>query len=401
MRSSTDTCAPLLEKVKKFRDAEALKRRGLYPYFRPISSAQDTEVALHGQDVLMLGSNSYLGLTNHPELKQAAIDAVRKYGTGCAGSRFLNGTLDIHVELEERLADLVGKEAALLYSTGFQTNLGVISTMVSRKEYVLTDKEDHASIVDGCLLSPGEFVRWNHADNESLESRLEKIPAEAGKLIAVDGIFSMSGDIADLPTITKLARRHNATVMVDDAHGLGVLGERGEGTSGYFGLTDKVHLIMATFSKSLASLGGFIASDEDTIEYLKHNSRALIFSASITPANTASVLAALDIMEREPERREKLWENTRLMRKGLEELGFEIGDSRTPIIPVHMGEMDICFNFCKRLEKAGVFVNPVVPPAVQPTETLLRVSLMATHTEKQIEFALDKMCEVGNKLNVI
>lgn len=401
MRSSTDTYAPLLQKVNKFQDADRLKRRGLYPYFRPIASAQDTEVELHGRQVLMLGSNSYLGLTNHPELKKAAVEAVRKYGTGCAGSRFLNGTLDIHVELEERLADLVGKEAALLYSTGFQTNLGVISTMVSRKEYVLTDKEDHASIVDGCLLSPGEFVRWNHGDTDGLQSKLEKIPVEAGKLIAVDGIFSMSGDIVDLPTVTDLAEQYNATIMVDDAHGLGVLGDRGEGTSGYYGLTDKVHLIMATFSKSLASLGGFIASDRDTIEYLKHNSRALIFSASITPANTASVLAALDIMEREPDRREKLWENTRLMREGLEELGFKTGNSCTPIIPVHMGEMDTCFKFCKRLEEEGVFVNPVVPPAVMPTETLLRVSLMATHTEKQINFALDKMGEVGNELDVL
>jgi len=401
MRSSTDTCVPLLQKVKRFQDAEKLKQRGLYPYFRPISSAQDTAVELNGQEVLMLGSNSYLGLTNHPKLKEAAVDAVRKYGTGCAGSRFLNGTLDIHVELEERLAELVGKEAALLYSTGFQTNLGVISTMVSRKEYVLTDKEDHASIVDGCLLSPGEFVRWNHGDTDSLESKLEKIPAEAGKLIAVDGIFSMSGDIVDLPTVVELAEQHNATVMVDDAHGLGVLGERGEGTSGYFGLTDKVHLIMATFSKSLASLGGFIASDKDTIEYLKHNSRALIFSASITPANTASVLAALDIMEREPERRERLWENTRQMREGLDELGFATGDSCTPVIPVHMGEMDVCFKFCKRLEEEGIFVNPVVPPAVMPTETLLRVSLMATHSEEQIEFALDKMGEIGRELHVI
>ncbi len=392
---------PLFGKVRRFRGDLQVKSAGLYPYFRPLTSAQDTEVYLNGQKVLMLGSNSYLGLTNNPEVKQAVMEAVRAYGSGCAGSRFLNGTLDIHLELESELADLVGKEAALLYSTGFQTNLGIISALVGRDDYVITDKSDHASIVDGCLLSFGDFLRFSHNDMKSLQSRLEQCDPEAGKLIAVDGVFSMEGDICDLPGVCELAARYGAVVMVDDAHGLGVLGEQGAGTAAHFGLSDQVQLIMGTFSKSLASLGGFVAADNRTIEYLKHNSRPLIFSASISPANTAAALASLRIMKREPERRESLWRNTEMLRTGLQELGFDTGSSCTPIIPVHVGTADTCFQFCKRLQEEGLFVNPVVPPAVAPNETLLRVSVMATHTEAQIQFALEKLGAVGRELGVV
>jgi len=401
MPGSTDGYMPLLRKVREFNEPDRIREMGLYPYFRPISSAHGTSVLLDGREILMLGSNSYLGLTNHPEVKKAAARAVEKYGTGCAGSRFLNGTLDIHVELEQKLAELVGKEAALVYSTGFQTNLGVISCLVTRGDYVIIDKEDHASIVDACLLSFGELVRFSHNDMKSLQGKLERCRPEAGKLVAVDGVFSMSGDIAELPRIVELAQTYKATVMVDDAHGLGVLGKNGAGTAEYFGLTDKVHLIMGTFSKSLASLGGFIASDTATIEYLKHFSRELIFSASISPANAAAALSSLQIMEREPERREKLWHNTTLMRDGLKQLGFDTGTSPTPIIPLHVGDMLRCFRMCKRLEEEGIFVNPIVAPAVPKTDTLIRVNLMASHTDEQIAFALEKMALVGKELDII
>jgi 8-amino-7-oxononanoate synthase len=401
MGDACDGTLPLLRKVRRFKDVERVKSAGLYPYFRAISSAQDTEVLMDGRKVVMLGSNSYLGLTNHPEVKEAVKQAVDKYGSGCAGSRFLNGTLDIHLELEEELADLVSKEAAILYSTGFQANLGVISALAGKDDYVITDREDHASIVDGCLLSFGEFVRFGHNDMKSLETRLKECPKDAGKLVAVDGVFSMRGDIADLPAIAQLAKTYGAAVLVDDAHGIGVLGRNGAGTTEHFGLTDQVHLIMGTFSKSLASLGGFIASDLQTIEYLKHRSRALIFSASISPPNAAAALAALRIMRREPERIERLWHNTHLMTQGLGRLGFDTGGCQTPIVPVDVGDMMTCFKMCKRLDEEGVFVNPVVAPAVGPNEALLRISLMATHSEEQISFALEKMAKVGRELNVI
>lgn len=392
---------PLLRKVRQFRDAERIREAGVYPYFRPISSAQDTEVVMNGQKVVMLGSNSYLGLTNHPEVKEAAKAAVDKYGSGCAGSRFLNGTLDIHLELERQLAELVQKEDAILYSTGFQANLGAISALVGRGDYVLSDRENHASIVDGCLLCFGEFIRFAHNDMPSLEAKLAEIPTEAGKLIAVDGVFSMRGDIVDLPGLCDLADEYGAAVLVDDAHAIGVLGATGAGTCEHFGLFDRVHLIMGTFSKSLASLGGFIASDHETVEYLRHRSRAHVFSASMSPANAAAVLAALRIMLREPERIERLWHNTRHVASGLQELGFDIGACQTPIVPVHVGEMMTCFRMCKRLEEEGVFVNPVVAPAVGPNEALLRISLMATHTDAQIDFALGKIGKVGKELGII
>jgi 8-amino-7-oxononanoate synthase len=391
----------VFNKVRNFRTADDIRALGLYPYFRTISSAQDSEVTINGKKVLMLGSNSYLGLTNHPKIKEAAKAAIEKYGTGCAGSRFLNGTMEIHLELEHALARLVKKEAALLYSTGFQVNLGVISALVGKGEYVLADKSDHASIVEGCQLSHGEFVRFGHNDMAALESRLRNIDPQAGKLIVVDGVFSMEGDIVQLPELCRLAGQYGAAVMVDDAHAIGVLGERGAGTASHFGLTDQVQLSMGTFSKSLASLGGFIASDAATIDYLKHHSRPLIFSASMSPADAAAVLAALQIMLSEPERIAQLWHNTERMNHGLTSLGFDLGDSETPILPVYCRDSMVAFRFCKRLEEAGVFVNPVVSPAVRPGHELIRISLMATHTDRQIDFALDVLGKIGKELGLL
>jgi 8-amino-7-oxononanoate synthase len=393
--------APLLQKVAGFKSAEQLRALGLYPYFRVISSAQDTEVLIDGKKVLMLGSNSYLGLTNHPKIKEATRAAVEKYGTGCAGSRFLNGTLDIHIRLEAELARLVGKEAVLLYSTGFQVNLGVISALVGKGEYVLGDKSNHASIVEGCLLAQGKFLRFAHKDMAGLESRLQALDPTAGKLIVVDGVFSMEGDIIQLPELCQIARRHSAVVMVDDAHAIGVIGKQGAGTASHFDLTQDVHLIMGTFSKSLASLGGFIASDAATIDYLKHHSRSLIFSASMSPANAAAVLAALEIMSQEPERIARLWHNTERLKTGLLSLGYDLGASETPILPVYVRDLMAAFQCCKRLQEEGVFVNPVVSPGVAPGQELIRLSLMATHTDQQIDFALDKLSKVGKELGLI
>jgi len=391
----------LFDKVRNFKSATELRAAGLYPYFRTISSAQDTEVIIEGKKVLMLGSNSYLGLTNHPKIKEAATAAVARYGTGCAGSRFLNGTLDIHLELEAALARLVNKESVLLYSTGFQVNLGVISALVGKGEYVVGDKSNHASIVEGCLMAQGKFFRFPHKDMAALEARLEQLEPETGKLVVVDGVFSMEGDIIQLPELCRLANRYGAAVMVDDAHSIGVLGKNGSGTACHFNLTDEVQLIMGTFSKSLASLGGFIASDAETIDYLKHHSRPLIFSASMSPANVAAVLAALEIMEGEPERIAQLWKNTQRMKQGLTSLGFKLGASETPILPVYCHNMVQAFQFSKRLQENGVFVNPVVYPAVAPGSELIRISLMATHTDKQIDFALDKLGTIGKELSLV
>jgi 8-amino-7-oxononanoate synthase len=391
----------LFNKVRNYRSAAEVRALGLYPYFRTISSAQDSEVTIQGKKLLMLGSNSYLGLTNHPKIKEAAKAAVEKYGTGCAGSRFLNGTLEIHLELEQALAQLVKKEAVLLYSTGFQVNLGVISALVGKGEYVLADKCDHASIVEGCQLCQGEFVRFGHKDMAALERRLRNIDPQGGKLIVVDGVFSMEGDIIQLPEVCRLAEQYGAAVMVDDAHAIGVLGESGAGTSSHFGLTDQVQLSMGTFSKSLASLGGFIASDAATIDYLKHHSRPLIFSASMSPANTAAALAALQIMLSEPERIAQLWRNTERMHHGLISLGFDLGNSETPILPVYCRDLVATFKFCKQLDEAGVFVNPVVSPGVLPGQEMIRISLMATHTDRQIDFALDKLGKIGKKLGLL
>jgi len=399
--SASSTGNKIRQRVRAYKGGDDAMALGIFPYFRPISSAQGTEVILDGKTVLMFGSNSYMGLTDHPKVKEAAIAAVRKYGTGCAGSRFLNGTLDIHLACEEKLAQFVKKEAALMYSTGFQVNQGVISCLMGRGDYVILDKLDHASIVDGARLSFGEMVRFKHNDMASLAHVLEACPPAAGKLIVVDGVFSMDGDIADLPEIVNLATRHDALIMVDDAHSIGVLGEQGSGTASHFGLTDQVELIMGTFSKSLASLGGFVAADASLIKYLKHQSRALIFSASMPPSNVAAVMAALEIIQSEPERIRAVHDNTRRMADGLRRIGYSLGNSVTPILPVHIGDNLTCFKACRLLQDEGVFVNPIIAPAVEPGEALLRVSLMATHTFAQIDQALEKFRKVGKALGIL
>jgi 8-amino-7-oxononanoate synthase len=388
----------LAEKVTKYILPQQVQKMGLYPYFRVIESEQDTVVTMNHKKVLMFGSNSYLGLTNHPKIKEAAKKAIDKYGTGCAGSRFLNGTLDIHLELEHKLAELMGKEAVIVYSTGFQTNLGVIATLPEKDDYLVLDKSDHASIIDGSRLSFSKVFKFNHNDMHSLENKLKICDPEAMKLIVVDGIFSMDGDIAKLPAIVKLAEKYKANVMVDDAHSIGVLGENGSGTASHFGLTNKVDLIMGTFSKSLASIGGFIATDNDTVNFLKHNSRALIFSASLPPASAATVLAAIDIMKSEPERKEHLWDMTRYMIKSLKQLGFDLGSCETPIIPVYIRDDMKALQLTKSLLEAGVFVNPVISPAVSKEESLIRLSLMATHTKEQVNIAIDKIHKVYKQI---
>lgn len=390
----------LHKKIEQFHDAAVIKEQGIYPYFRVIECGQDTEVILNGKRVLMFGSNSYMGLTNHPKIIEAAKEATDKYGTGCAGSRFLNGTLDIHIELERKLAAYVNKESALLFSTGFQVNLGVLSCVTGRNDYLILDEYDHASIIDGTRLAFSKVIKYRHNDMDDLEQRLSNLPEQSIKLIVVDGIFSMEGDIAKLPEIVDLADRYGANIMVDDAHSLGVLGEAGAGTASHFGLTDKVDLIGGTFSKSLASLGGFVAGDEVIIDYLKHKARSLIFSASMTPASAASVIAALDIIQSEPERIEQLWANTRYAKQLLNEEGFEMGPTESPIIPVYVRDNHKTFVLTKMLQEDGIFVNPVVSPAVPSDSSLIRFSLMATHTFSQIEEAVEKLTKVANHLDV-
>ncbi len=367
----------LRNKLAEFKDAAIAREKGIYPYFRPIESGQDTEVIINGKPVLMFGSNSYLGLTNHPYIIEASQKAAEKYGTGCAGSRFLNGTLDIHIELERRLAAFVGKEAAILFSTGYQANLGALSSLTGRHDYILLDEMNHASIIDGSRLSFSKVIKYAHNDMEDLRKKLSLLPDEAVKLIATDGIFSMEGDIVDLPTLNKVAAEFDASVLVDDAHSLGVIGERGAGTASHFGETDNTDLFMGTFSKSLASLGGFIASDNETIEYLKHRARSLIFSASMTPATVASTLAAKELL---------------LLS------GFDLGPTESPILPIYIRDNERTFLMTKFLQDEGVFVNPVVSPAVRPEDTLIRFSLMATHTFTQIEEAVDKLARVAQKV---
>jgi len=391
----------IFDKVFTYKDAENVRKLGLYPYFREIESDQDTEVIIQGKKILMLGSNNYLGLTNDPRVKKAAIDAIEKYGTGCAGSRFLNGNLDIHTILEERLAAFVDKKAAILFSTGFMTNLGFIAAVVKRGDYIIADRFDHASIIDGANLSFGRLKRFEHNDPSSLEAVLKAIPFKAGKLIVVDGIFSMDGDIADLPRIVPLAEKYNAAVMVDDAHSLGVIGPNGEGTAAHFGLQGRIDAIMGTFSKSLATVGGFIAGDAKLIDFLRHTSRALMFSASLPPASVAAVMKSLDIIEEEPWRREALWKNTKIMAEGLIDSGYDIGSSNTPVIPILIGEMKKAFRMCIHLQEEGIFVNPVVSPAVPEDYSLIRISLMATHTRPQINMALDTFKKVGQEMNII
>ncbi len=391
----------LFEKCYRFTKAREVIASGYYPYFVPIEASYDTEVIINGERKIMVGSNNYLGLTHHPRVLEAAEAALRRYGSGCTGSRFLNGTLDLHEQLEERLARFLNQEAALVFSTGFQANLGVLATLVGRDDHLFSDKLNHASIVDGSRLAFGTVHRYPHGDLRSLERELARTPSEAGKLIVTDGIFSMEGTIVDLPGIMALAEFYGAEVLVDDAHSFGVLGEFGGGTAQHFHMEDRISLVMATFSKSLASIGGVVAGPEDVIHYLKHHARALIFSASMPPASVAVVLAALDVIESEPERREQLWRNTRRMQEGLRSLGYDIGQSETPIVPVQIGELERMLVFWKVMFDAGVFTNPVTPPAVPENSCRLRISLMATHTDDHIDFVLDAFAAAGTRMAVI
>lgn len=377
-----------------------MKNAGIYPYFRPITSDQDTAVKINGKDVLMFGSNSYLGLTNHPHVQEAAKAAIDKYGTGCAGSRFLNGTLDIHVELEEKLARFLGKESALIFSTGFQANLGVVSSITGRHDYIIIDEADHASIYEGTRLSFSKVLKFKHNNPESLERILASLPEESIKLVIVDGVFSMEGDIVKLPAMIDLCHKYQAMIMIDDAHGLGVLGEQGRGTADHFGLTNETDLIVGTFSKSLASLGGFVAADAKVIDHIKHTARSLIFSASATPASIASASAALDVMQRESWRIDALWENTRFAMDYLQYLGFDIGESQSPIIPIYIRDDNKTYLMTKMLMEEQVFVNPVVTPAVRAEDSLIRLSLMATHSYEQIETAINKIYKIAQQLDI-
>lgn len=391
----------LQAKLAKYDAPQKAKAAGVYPYFRKIESEQDTEVLINGKKVLMFGSNSYLGLTNHPKVIEAAVAATKKYGTGCAGSRFLNGTLDIHIALEDRLAKFVGKDEAIIYSTGFQVNLGVASCLTGREDYILWDELDHASIIEGCRLSMSKKIKYKHNDMESLEKKLQMCDPDKVKLIITDGVFSMEGDVANLPKICELAKKYNAAVYVDDAHGIGVFDNQGRGTCDHFGVTKDVDLIMGTFSKSFAALGGFIATDSVTANYLRHNSRSYIFSASITPASTAAVNATLDIMESEPERIEHLWKVTNYALEGFRNIGCEIGHTSTPIIPLFIRDNDKTFAVTRDLLEDGIFVNPVVSPAVPSQDTLIRFSLMATHTIEQVDRALECIQKVFKKYDII
>jgi 8-amino-7-oxononanoate synthase len=384
----------IFQKCYDFTEAREAIKAGIYPYFHVLDSGQDTEVLINGKRTIMIGSNNYLGLTSDYRVKKAAEDAVKYFGSGCSGSRFLNGTLSLHIELERRLASFVKKESALTFSTGFQTNLGVISAIAGRSDYILCDSQNHASIIDGCRLSFAKLAKFKHNNMEDLERLLKGIPDTAGKLIVVDGVFSMEGDVANLPEIVRLARQYGARILVDDAHGLGVMGKHGRGTAEYFGLEDEVDIVMSTFSKSLASLGGFIAAKEEVIHYVKHSSRPFIFSASIPPAAAAAAMEALAILEAEPERIEKLWENADFMREGFEKLGLSIGNSKTPVVPVFTYEDMATFKIAKELLEEGVYVNPVISPAVKQGEALLRTSYTATHTREQLEFALNAFSNV-------
>ena len=381
--------------------AKESREKKTYPYYRAIESEQSTVVKYKGKDVLMFGSNSYLGLANDPRLKEAAKAAIEKYGTSCSGSRFLNGTLDIHVELEEKLAKLVGKEAAVCFSTGFQVNLGSVSALCGRNDYLILDQLDHASIIEGSRLAFGKTLKYKHNDMESLEQKLKVCNPSSMKLIVVDGIFSMEGDIVRLPEIVELAQKYNADIMVDDAHALGVIGEQGRGTASHFGLTDKVSLIMGTFSKSFGSLGGFIAGSNIVIDFLKHNARSLIFSASMPPSNIASVSKAIDIMLSEPERIQHLWDVSDYARRQFRDRGFETGHSETPIIPLFVHDVEKALRLSVNLVDDGVFVTPVIPPAVPPTDSMIRFALMATHTFGQVDFAVEKITAAFKKEGVL
>ena len=390
----------LFDKCRSYTTAKEAMESGIYPYFIPLNENEGTEVVFQGKRLIMCGSNNYLGLTTHPKVREAALEAINRFGTSCTGSRFLNGTLALHEQLETELAEWVGKEAALVFSTGMQTNLGTISALIGRDDVVILDKDDHASIVDGARLGYGKIERYRHNDMDHLERVLKSIPDSAGTMIVVDGMFSMEGDLAPLSELAKIAKRYGARLMVDDAHGMGVLGD-GRGTSAHLGVTQDVDLIMSTFSKSFASLGGFVAGDEDTIHYIKHFARALIFSASIPPANAAAALAALHVMKEHPELGHRVCEIADRMRKGFIELGFNIGNSVTPVIPIIIGDDTRTFLTWKKLFDNGVFVNPVISPAVSPGHQLLRTSYMATHTDDQMDVVLSTFKKVGKEIGVI
>lgn len=392
----------LQERFKSYTQPQEYMKAGLYPYFREITSKQGTEVTdIDGKNILMFGSNAYTGLPNDPRVIKAGCDAMLKYGSGCAGSRFLNGTLDLHVRLEKELASFVHKDETLVFSTGFSVNAGVLAVVVGRGDYIISDDRDHASIVDGRRLSFATQLRYKHNDMEDLERILQKLPKDSVKLIVVDGVFSMEGDVADLPKIIELKKKYNCSVMVDEAHGLGVFGKQGRGVCDHFGLTDEVDLIMGTFSKSLASIGGFIAADKDTINFLRHNCRTYIFSASNTPAATAAALEALHILQNEPERLEHLWEVTNYALKRFREEGFEIGDTESPIIPLYVRDIHKTFVVTKKAYEAGVFINPVIPPACAPQDTLVRFALMATHTKEQVERGVIALRDIFKEENII
>ncbi len=394
----------LFEKCYNFTRADEVKAQGVYPYFHPIEENEGPVVSIGGKKVIMAGSNNYLGLTAHPKVKEAAINAIKKYGTGCSGSRYLTGTLDLHIELEYRLAKFLNFESVLLFSTGFQTSLGTISTLVNKGEYVISDKENHACIINGCLMAKGsfaEFVRYKHNDINDLERLLKTLPPEAPKFIVTDGVFSVTGEIVNLPDLLRVAHQYGARVMVDDAHSIGVIGEGGRGTANHFGLEKETDLVMGTFSKTFASLGGFVAGPERVINYLKHHSSALIFSASPTPASCAASLAALDILEQEPERVAKLRENSDYMRKGFSELGFEVLDSITAIVPVIVGEVDRALVIWRKLFDEGIFVNAFIPPGVPPNMSMMRTSYMATHEKEHLDKILEVFGKVGKEVGLI
>jgi len=390
----------LFEKCRAFTEAREAQEAGFYPYFIPLTDSEGTEVTIGDHDLIMIGSNNYLGLTTHPKVRQAAVDATEKYGTSCTGSRFLNGTLELHLELERELATFMGKEAALVFPTGYQTNVGTISSLIGRHDFVITDKEDHASIVDGCNMSFGEVRRFGHNDVDHLERVLSRLPDDTGKLVVVDGVFSMGGDLAPLPDIVPLCKEYGARLMVDDAHAIGVVGG-GRGTAAHFGVNDEVDLIMGTFSKSFASLGGFIAGGDDVVHYVQHHARSLIFSASMSPANTAAALAALEVMQEEPERIERVNQIAKMMRTEYRKMGFDVGNTVTPIIPVIIGGDMPTIIAWKALYEAGIYTNPVIPPAVPSGSSLLRTSYMATHTDEQLERVLDAFKEVGQRLDIV
>ena len=390
----------IFKKCREYTDAKKVMEKGIYPYFLPLAENEGTEVVFNGKRMIMCGSNNYLGLTTHPKVKEAAIKAIERFGTSCTGSRFLNGTLELHEQVEKEIAEFVGKESALIFSTGMQTNLGTISALISRDDVVILDKEDHASIVDGARLGFGKIERYPHNDIEHLERVLKSIPDDKGKLIVVDGVFSMGGDLADLPHLIPMAKKYGARVMVDDAHGMGVVGG-GHGTAHEFGMDYEVDLIMSTFSKSFASLGGFIAGDSDVVHYIKHTARSLIFSASIPASNAAAVLAAIQVIREEPQRVTRVNKIGETVRKELSAMGFNIGTSVTPIIPVIIGDDELTFRTWKALFENGVFVNPVVSPAVTAGQQLLRTSYMATHTDEQIEKVLQTFKKVGKELAII